>query len=1042
MDLKTLTHIALESEDLGRFLARVDEILRAEEGVLGTALHLKTPFREDLHLTYLSGVRIPSVSFQKIPSGTFPNSEDFPETGILVLPAGDSRVRPLLSGPLGISHFLLLKLTPPRGQEGLFWIFTKRGKESLPLGEEKLQEVRELLSLVLPLLTHEGIESRGKGESDDRLISRLGEVAASPDVGEILKTAAEILREVAGAECSAVVTREARSGPYAITHTVNFPRGYRSGGRVLPQIFHALMPYPSVVKEVSSSLLTKTGLPAGKMRWLSVGFPLHRALILLGGVPEGATKEDLEEKLRPVSSILEQMIELARRRGRERDYIDKFRLIGEMAHDLLEEKDLKTLVEKIFSTLNRVITFPRGAFYLYDREAGTLRMIAHKNIPFDLIPLKERTALRRHHGFVKETLTPILSGDTRKDPRLEYIEGMDYPVSVLCVPIVFQGEYRGDITLSAMTEDYFSEDDLVLATLFSSIAAFVLENHHLRQAAAQDEKKREISEKISTAIVREFDIGRVISLALREIKDFLELTAAAYLRSGEEEFTVREFVEDVKFFSRKSRFPAPDLRLLLSRATGPLLLGEKDLARLPLSGIVEKGVTSAALIPVREDGSLSGALFFAASAPDRFTSSTLSWLNSMATQISIAVKKANLVTRLEETVQALQETQEQMVQTEKFRALGQLASGIAHDMNNTLAAILGRCEVLLEKAARGEVTLEELLESVRVISKISSDGAETVRRLQAYTRQSRKETSPVDLNALADDVVAITSPHWKDEAEKRDLRFSVTVEKGDIPPVSANEGELREAVVNLVLNALEAMPAGGEVTITTGMREGKVFISVKDTGKGIPKEHQDRIFDPFFTTKPSGTGLGLSLVRGVVDRYGGEIEFSSWEGGGTIFTLLFPPADKAEEEKPAPLDPKTPPPAGGKPPKVFVVDDQRDVLEVMLEQLRLLGYEAEGTHDPSEALERIPGGDYDVVISDIGMPGISGWSLLERLRERGCRVPLLFVTGWADGISREDVVAKGASGVISKPFRPGDVKKAVEEVLAGEPAKGGKTGSR
>ncbi len=1017
-------------------------MLKESRGVTGCALHVLSPSKRELELAYLSGLRLPADGFRSIPAGTYPHSSELEKEGYQALGPRDERIRHLLGKAPGIAGVILFHLTPNHHPPSVLWLFTSKQPAESDFTAEELSTLRNAFTLALDALWDEGEREKG-GEGEPHILKMLGDISTSSETQEILKIAAELMRDLLGGKSYIIIRKTSKTGGFTITETAGYRRGVLTGRTIPPNLIHALRSTSPSISEVSPAVLQRMGVQTSGERWINISFPLHKANILIGGVSKSMPSYILEKKADPIQRLVEQSLELARKRGYERDYIDKVRMISEMAQELLEESSLDSLIKKIFDTLSRVVYFPRGAFYLYDREANRLKMVAHKNIPAEMIPFKEETALLRHHGFIKETLMPILSGDTRKDPRLNYMEGMDYPISILCVPIVFRGKYMGDITLSSKEADFFTEEDLHLASIFSNIAAFVIENFTLREEARKEALRREIAERISSTIVREFELPRVISLALQEIKELFSLPVAAHLRYAGDSFSVREFVEEFKFFSKRSHFPRSEILKISDRGTRPVILREEEIERTPFSPVLEHGVTSLLLLPVHEDDALFGILLLGSSEPGVFSSENISWLNYISTQISIAAKKANLLNRLEETVRTLEETRDQMVQTEKFRALGQLASGVAHDFNNTLASIIGRAEILLEKLSRKDLSSKEIRESLELILKSASDGAQTVRRLQSYTRQIRREDlRPVDVNAIAEDVRQITLPQWKGEAEKSGIHYDFKIETGEVLPVMGNVSEIREAVVNLVLNALDAMPGGGELTITTGMDRGKVFISVKDSGKGIPPDIRDRIFEPFFTTKDTGTGLGLAVVKGIVDRMGGEIEFTSWEGTGTIFTLLFPPADEAklalakhEEETAKELEKTEIPPSVA---KILVIDDQPEVLEVIVEQLKMLGYDATGLTDPAAALEECEKSEYTLIISDIGMPGISGWKFLELLREKGVKTPVVLISGWANGVSMDEVQSRGASGIISKPFRPADLKGEIERVLsrAGKPPEG------
>ncbi|HZG54659.1 MAG TPA: PAS domain S-box protein, partial [Pyrinomonadaceae bacterium] len=230
---------------------------------------------------------------------------------------------------------------------------------------------------------------------------------------------------------------------------------------------------------------------------------------------------------------------------------------------------------------------------------------------------------------------------------------------------------------------------------------------------------------------------------------------------------------------------------------------------------------------------------------------------------------------------------EREAESEKMRSLGQLSAGVAHNFNNALAAVLGRTQLLLRS-----VTDERHRRSLEVIETATQDAAEIVRRIQTFARRAPSaQFNKVSLAALITDALQLTRTSWEDDAYVRNLRYEVvfTNEAGAGDLVEANATEVREVFVNLIFNALDAMPTGGRIEVTETRRGAWLVVAVRDTGEGIPPEFQDRIFEPFFTTKGSqGSGLGLAVSYGIIKRHGGTIEVGSAPGGGTTFTLAFP----------------------------------------------------------------------------------------------------------------------------------------------------------
>ncbi len=228
--------------------------------------------------------------------------------------------------------------------------------------------------------------------------------------------------------------------------------------------------------------------------------------------------------------------------------------------------------------------------------------------------------------------------------------------------------------------------------------------------------------------------------------------------------------------------------------------------------------------------------------------------------------------------------EEQLARSEKLSALGQLATGMAHDFNNILQSILGHAQIIGSQPGRPETVRK----SLTIIEQAITDGIETVARIRRYARrEAEREPEDIDLAEVVREVVEMTRPRWKLCGPTGDP-IVMDLDLHPLPPVLARESELREVFTNLLLNAVDAMPQGGRLSIRTRSEPPWAVVTVSDTGIGISPEHRRRIFEPFFTTKAAGTGLGLSIVSGIVAGYGGTIDVKSAEGEGTTFAIRLP----------------------------------------------------------------------------------------------------------------------------------------------------------
>jgi signal transduction histidine kinase/CheY-like chemotaxis protein len=414
----------------------------------------------------------------------------------------------------------------------------------------------------------------------------------------------------------------------------------------------------------------------------------------------------------------------------------------------------------------------------------------------------------------------------------------------------------------------------------------------------------------------------------------------------------------------------------------------------------------------------------------------LQFLNTLMTYIGYSVDNARLLEdaqrsaqRLQGVVDDLRATQAAAVRGETLRAIGQLSSGLAHHLNNLLAVILGRVEVLLRK-----VESEDIRRALDIVRLTALDGAEVVRRVQRFSRVAPVSTlAAVDLNQLAQEVVELTRPRWYDEAQLEGRKIDVVVEAGEIPAVAGEPASLREVLMNLLLNATDAMPGGGRIVIRTWAEADRVCCAVTDTGTGMSEEVRRRALEPFFTTKgPKSMGLGLSVAYGTIERHGGTLAIGSAEDGGTRVTVGLPVAPPAP-----PIDAPAAAPGPGRALAILMIEDDPRVRETLAEVLQAAGHTvvpAAGGRQGLALLETLPA--VDLVVTDLGMPDMTGWEVVRAVRARWPGLPVGLITGWGE----EELSAEQrrlVAFVIAKPVESSRLREVVAGVAtAREPAPG------
>jgi CheY-like chemotaxis protein len=279
---------------------------------------------------------------------------------------------------------------------------------------------------------------------------------------------------------------------------------------------------------------------------------------------------------------------------------------------------------------------------------------------------------------------------------------------------------------------------------------------------------------------------------------------------------------------------------------------------------------------------------------------------------------------------------------------------------------------------------------------------------------------------VIEDALEFTRTRWKNEAEAKGVGIEVHCDFGEIPPLSGDPSGLREVFTNLVINALDAMPKGGDITISTIKEEESVLITVADSGTGMSAEIQKRIFDPFFTTKGThGSGLGLSICYGIVSRHRGEISVSSRIGEGSTFIIRLP-LDRAPKTK------AEPPESEGDllSARVLVIDDDEVFRSVLADTLLEAGCHVEQAGSGSDGLSLFEAGEYDLVITDLGMEHMSGWDVAKKVKERSAGTPVALISGWGSQIDEATARAKGVDFIVTKPFKLDQLRSIVRKAAS------------
>jgi signal transduction histidine kinase/ActR/RegA family two-component response regulator/HAMP domain-containing protein len=466
-------------------------------------------------------------------------------------------------------------------------------------------------------------------------------------------------------------------------------------------------------------------------------------------------------------------------------------------------------------------------------------------------------------------------------------------------------------------------------------------------------------------------------------------------------------------------------------------------ADLPvLRNVAGAGLISAVGAPLIVEGKVFGVLVFRRRARDGFSEAERDFIKGLSAHVSQAIYQAQLYQNLQKAYDELRQTQQAAMQQERLKALGQMASGVAHDINNALSPIVISADLI--QCGESHLTAEDKthLEYIRTAGK---DIAQIVARLREFyrPRAGKESLQPLDLNLLVEQAVGMTRPRWRDISQSRGLMIEMCTDlEPHLPKVAGNESEIREMLTNLIFNAVDALPDGGVITIRSrataqapaaapGKTTPQVILEVADTGVGMDETTRQHCLEPFFSTKGQrGTGLGLAMVYGVVERHDGKIEIDSLPGKGTTMRLIFPVRKiKPSGAAASPQDAKV------RPLRILCIDDEPLVRVLIQKILRRDGHQAEVADGGQAGIEafraaRHRNEPFDVIFTDLGMPYVDGREVAAAVKRESPGTPVVMLTGWGAFMKADGSAPAEIDGLLSKPPSIKEIREMLQRVVS------------
>jgi signal transduction histidine kinase/CheY-like chemotaxis protein len=748
----------------------------------------------------------------------------------------------------------------------------------------------------------------------------------------------------------------------------------------------------------------------------------------------------LRATLAEMAEILERARERLRETGAEGRRLDH-----------AAERDDHTLA--IFQEILSVppLGLPPGELFALAMDRLSRLLAADRALLFVLDEATGRLVARSARGFRREDVEALaldpgegLIGRVFREKRVQTLDAVAapevdpfierFPVRQgIAVPVRTEGEVGGVLFAGrrALGAPFSATDMLLLLVIADRVGSALVHQHllerhgehltHLREARALvDEQRpgrepRDLLARACEAACRLPGVRAALAVAGSDLASITAVAGAGRLRSvGPEQVD-----------------PGDDLLAEGFAAERPVAIRDLRGRVADRAGVLERdGLRAALLVPLRTRGRVLGLLALADVEPREFSIEEVEFALTLATVTAVALDTRRGLEDLRGALGEQAALEAQRAEGEKARALAALGGGLTRELSSIFALLLGKSQLMLARAQD-----ESLREGLGALEEAAWRGTDVLQRLLGLAEADHAVAVSCDLGAIAQEALAFARPRIGPGASPGGRRIEMTADLPPTPPVHGSAVAFREAIVNLVLNAMEAMPDGGTVAVQVREAGGGVELVVADSGRGIAPDVKPRIFDPFFTTRPGHLGLGLTVVQAVVLRAGGRLDVQTGPGGTTV--SLWLPAERAREaavEAHHPAEPAlaTAPEPAPAPPRVgsiLIVEEEEGIQAAVREALDAAGHRVETAIDATTALERLAMGGIDVVVTDLALRDRSGLQLAAAVKERSPGSAVVLLTGWGRRLHEERVRGAGVDVMVVKPVQPERVRAAVAEAL-------------
>ncbi len=696
--------------------------------------------------------------------------------------------------------------------------------------------------------------------------------------------------------------------------------------------------------------------------------------------------------------------------------------IGEQNSALLEnEARLRAVLD---SALNAVIVM-NDSGHVIDWNSTAERIFGWTREEALGRDLGELIIPERHRGSHHRFIARYISGEVEAG---DGIAGRPIELTALRRD---GSEFPAEVSLSVLRGD---------ETTLCGFATDITERKESRARTQAHLARLDLLQRTTRAIAERQDLQSIYQVILRSLEKDLPVDLGCICEFDREaqRLRVRNIAGPLHRrveLQVDQEIPVDDFTV--ARSVSGTLVYEPDVSTLSLPlarTLAAGGVRALVVAPLCVENTVFGVLLVGRRAAHAFSSGDCEFLRQLSEHVALAAHQVQLNMQLQRAYDDLRQSQQIITQQERLRALGQMASGVAHDINNAISPIALYTEVLLEHEAGLSTRAREYL---GIIQRSIEDVAQTVAKMREFYRQRdpAADLQPIELNPLVEQILKSSRARWADIPQERGVFIDARADiDPDLPRIMGSQSDIRDALTNLIFNAVDAMPNGGTLIVrththvdeTTGMH---VDLEVSDSGIGMDEETRRRCLEPFFTTKGErGTGMGLAMVYGMARRHGASIDIDSAAGAGTTIRVRFRTAPQQPVQQViAPLEQPV------APLRILIVDDDPLVLEAVGHVLSSDGHTTVSADGGQAGIDcfnaaHTSGEPFDLVMTDLGMPFIDGRAVAAAVKRLSPQTPVLLLTGWGERLQTEQTIPENVDRVLSKPPRTNELRRALAEL--------------